>query len=80
MNCKKIFVSVSVDFDSDGKITPRAVRFENGYTLKIRKISNITRAASLRAGGQGTRYTCTAGSSEFYLFYEEPRWFVEGAE
>ena len=40
----------------------------------------MRRAASLKAGGAGTRYTVRIGRSETYLFNEDGRWFVERRE
>lgn len=38
---------------------------------------DVRRAASLKAGGTGLRYRCLIGGRERYLFFEDPRWFVE---
>ncbi len=34
-------------------------------------------AASLKVGGNGLRFCIRIGSSETFLYYECPRWFVE---
>ncbi|MBQ3514507.1 MAG: hypothetical protein IJA32_12050 [Lachnospiraceae bacterium] len=39
----------------------------------------MCRAASLRAGGVGMRYTCIIDGKESHLYYEDNNmWFVEG--
>jgi hypothetical protein len=37
------------------------------------------RAASLKAGGQGQRFTCRVAGKEVYLYLEDGnKWFMEG--
>lgn len=74
----KIYVKVNADFALDGKIVPQFIVWEDGRTFSIDDVTDIRRAASLKAGGQGTRYTCIIEGKERYLFYEDPLWFVEG--
>lgn len=74
----KIYVKVNADFDLDGKIVPQSIVWEDGRTFAIDDVTDIRRAASLKAGGQGTRHTCMIAGKERYLFYENPLWFVEG--
>lgn len=77
MNVNKMYVSVSAEFDTDGNMRPSVIHLDSGQDIKIRKIKNITRAASLRVGGQGIRYICSIGKQDIVLFYEKPRWFIE---
>lgn len=74
----KIYVKVNADFALDGKIVPQSIVWEDGRTFTVDDVTDIRRAASLKAGGQGTRYTCMIVGKERYLFYEDPLWFVEG--
>jgi len=37
-----------------------------------------SQAASLKAGGQGMRYTCRIAGKQVFLFCDDGRWFVEG--
>ena len=76
-NIVKTYVSVEVFFDEAGGITPRSIQWEDGRVFFIDKILDVRPAASLKAGGQGMRYTCRIQGKETYLFYENPRWFVE---
>ena len=51
---------------------------ENGVEYEISKVKDIRRAASLKAGGAGMRYTCVVDGKEVYLFYEDNNmWFME---
>jgi hypothetical protein len=40
-------------------------------------VTDVCRAASLKAGGVGMRYTCMVRNHQTYLFYEDGRWFME---
>ena len=66
MNEDKIYVDVNATFTKAG------VEYE------ISKVKDIRRAASLKAGGAGMRYTCVVDGKEVYLFYEDNNmWFME---
>lgn len=74
---RKVYVEVTAKFDTDGNITPLSVTWEDGTVYEIDRILDKRRAASLKAGGIGMRYTCLISGRQSYLYYEEPRWFVE---
>jgi hypothetical protein len=74
----KVYVEVTARFDLNGNISPLSLIWKDGKAYEISKIKDIRPAASLKAGGAGTRYTCTFDSVERYLFLEENKWFVEG--
>lgn len=76
MKIEKKFVSVIVRFDENG-MTPLQVIWPDGRTFDIDRVLDIRHAASLKAGGNGIRYTCRIMGKEKYLFFEEDRWFVE---
>lgn len=76
-NYDKVYVEVVVEFNIDGKMIPKSLRWDNGAIYEIDKILDERRAASLKAGGQGIRYLCRIHGKERYLFYEKPKWFVE---
>ena len=79
METKKIYVDVNARFSKDGVLTPRSFIWTDGHTYEIQHIKNVQRAASLRAGGVGMRYTCVIDGRESHLFYEDNNmWFVEG--
>lgn len=74
----KIYVKVTAVFTPDGELTPTSITWEDGRTFEIGKITDRRRAASLKAGGTGIRYTCMIWGREHYLYYEENyKWFVE---
>ena len=75
---RKVYVEVTAMFDTEGNITPLSVTWEDGMVYEIDRILDRRRAASLKAGGIGMRYTCRILGQRSYLYYEEPRWFVEG--
>ena len=75
---RKVFVKVTASFDTDGRITPLSLEWEDGRLYTIDRITDLRRAASLKAGGMGLRYTVIINGQQSYLFYEGPKWFVEG--
>ena len=75
---RKVYVEVTAKFDTEGNITPLSVTWEDGMVYEIDRILDRRRAASLKAGGIGMRYTCRILGQRSYLYYEEPGWFVEG--
>jgi hypothetical protein len=78
LNHDKVYVDVNATFTRDGRLLPKSFVWEDGMTYEISRVRDIRRAASLKAGGAGTRYTCMADGREVYLFYEDNNmWFVE---
>lgn len=75
---KKVIVEVLSRTDRDGRVYPIAVKWEDGRKFRIDRIMDVCRAASLKAGGQGMRYTCAIRGREAYLYYDAPIWFMEG--
>ncbi len=74
----KKYVEVTAVFAEDGKLKPIKVHWEDGRCFEIDRIVDIRRAASLKAGGCGMRYTCIISGQRSYLFYDDSgRWFVE---
>lgn len=74
---EKVYIDVVAKFDSLGKITPLSITWTNQHQYQIDKILDIRKAASLKAGGIGTRYTCVILGKPRFLYYENPKWFVE---
>lgn len=74
----KVFVEVIAKFTKDGQKIPLTVTWEDGRKFNIDKVTDMRRAASLKAGGQGIRYECRINGHETYLWLEEDKWFVEG--
>lgn len=77
LNPDKIYLSVKAVFYPDGGFEPTSFIWEDGHEYEISRVIDIRRAASLKAGGVGIRYTCRVRNKEVYLFLEEDRWFME---
>ena len=85
----KVYVSVKVDFDPNGRMIPRSLLWEDGHEYEIDRVLDVRPAYAERAGGQGARYKIVVDNRERYLYFEhsaafgEPvtgRWFVERRE
>lgn len=74
----RINVEVIAKFDTVGGIRPLEIIWEDGRHFEIDSIIDVRRAASLKAGGLGTRYTVRILNKSRYLYLEEGVWFVEG--
>ena len=74
---RKVFVQVNADFDKDGRVFPRSIVWEDGRSFCVDRILDVRPAPSLKAGGSGMRYTCRIGRKDTYLYYEDPKWFVD---
>ncbi len=70
-------VAVTAKFSEDGKVTPISIQWEDGRTFEIDRITDVRKAASLKAGGMGVRYTCHIRGKEVYMFKDENNWFLE---
>lgn len=78
MSKVKIYVNVTVEFTPEGQLKPMWITWEDGRKFEIQRITDCRRAASLKAGGVGLRYTCIILGGQHYLYFEENnRWFVE---
>ena len=76
----KQYVEVVSNTSEEGIITPLLIVWEDGRKFSIDKIIDRRRAHSLKTGGTGIRYTVIVGGQATYLFFENPRWFVEAKE
>ena len=75
---EKRYVGVDATFDADGRVTPRAVIWDDGRRFEVDRVLDVRAAASLKTGGDGIRYTVQVGGRSTYLFLEGgARWFVE---
>lgn len=73
----KKYIDVIAKFDTDGKIVPLKIIWDDGHEYEIDRICDIRKAASLKAGGAGIRYTCRISGQQRFLFLEENKWFIE---
>jgi hypothetical protein len=77
INRVKRYVQVTACHSEDGQVTPLSIKWADGRTYDIDYIKEARRATSLKVGGTGIRYLVTVCGNDTYLFYENPRWFVE---
>ena len=77
---RRAYVKVIARHDETGKVCPLEVEWEDGRRFEVDKLLDVRRAAALKAGGQGLRYTVRILGKETYLFEDEGRWFVEAKE
>lgn len=86
MKGEKVYVTVRADFDEDGTLLPRIIKWEDGKSYRIDRVTQICMAPAQKCGGQGDRYTVIINGRESYLFFERSaevygnnigRWFVE---
>lgn len=74
----KTYVDVCASFSPEGVLTPLCIIWKDGHRYEIDRVLRAERAASMRAGGSGIRFTCMVQGRQVHLFYEENyRWFVE---
>ena len=82
----KVYVNVRVDFNSDGRMMPRRITWENGERYTVDRVVDIKPAPALRSGGQGDRYTIIVNGIQSYIWFERSaditganlgKWFVE---
>ena len=73
----KRYVQVIASHNEGGQITPLAIKWDDGRTFEIDYVKEARRATSLKVGGTGIRYLVTVCGTDTYLFYENPKWFVE---
>ena len=76
MEYRKAYVSVNLDVDEEGIISPRFIRWRSGRVFAIDEIKYRCHANS-DVGGGGIRYTVSIAGRETYLFNEGKKWFVE---
>ena len=78
MKSSKVYVNVMAEFTKDGRLIPKSFVWKDDNTYEIQKVKDIRRAASLKAGGVGIRYTCIVDGLESHLYYEDNNlWFME---
>lgn len=75
----KKYIEVAAHFDVNGNALPIMFWWDDGKSYEIDKVLDVRRAASLKAGGIGIRYTCRILGRERYIFFDdyERKWFVE---
>ena len=75
-NKDKQYVDVLAHHRLDGPTIPIRFKAEDEPAQWIVKVSDIRPGHSLKAGGQGIRYTCLLeDGSTVYLFHDRSLWF-----
>ena len=77
---RKQYVPVVVRFDTEGKLRPLVIEFDDEHKYPVDKVLDVRRAACQRVGGVGDRYTCRINGRVTYLWMEKGVWFVEAKE
>jgi len=73
---RKVYVPVTVRFDTEGRLRPLEIEFDESHRYDVDKVLDVCRAACQTVGGVGDRYTCLIRGKECYLWFEKGRWFV----
>ncbi len=73
----KKFVKVVVEFNEDGRKTPRKIYWNDDMFYNIDKVLSVKNRPSIKVGGMGERYEIKINGVVTFLFYEEGKWFVE---
>jgi len=80
-NNNKVYVRVLAAVDKLGNVEPISFVWEDGSTYEVDKVTDVRRAASLKAGGVGIRYSVRVRNRPTYMFLEDDhgvsRWFME---
>lgn len=74
---RKTYLDVVVEMRNNGTLRPLYFFWRDGLKYKIDRVKYVERAASLKVGGYGYRYTVMVGGKERYFFLEEGKWFIE---
>lgn len=77
---RKQYVPVVVRFDTEGKLRPLVIEFDEEHKYPVDRVLDVRRAACQRVGGVGDRYTCQINGQVTYLWMEKGIWFVEAKE
>ena len=77
---RKQYVPVVVRFDTEGKLRPLVIEFDEERKYPVDRVLDVRRAACQRVGGVGDRYTCQINGQVTYLWMEKGIWFVEAKE
>ncbi len=73
----KTYIDMDVRYTKEGSLIPKELIWQDDRSFTIAKILDVRQAASLKAGGEGIRYTCIVAGKKVQLFFENTRWFIE---
>lgn len=74
---EKHYVEVVSSTDREGRITPLRIIWDDGTCYDITEITACNRSYSRAARRLVVRYAVRVRDHATYLYFEEPRWFVE---
>ena len=77
MEYRKMLVDMYAQHRHDGKVIPIKFRLEDGTIVKIDRFLHAERAASLKVGGCGIRYTVMIEGIERHIYEDDGVWYVE---
>ena len=72
----KKYVEVTAHHNAQGFVRPLILWWDDGRKYEIDRVLDVRRAASLKAGGIGIRYTCRILGKERYLYLDEDKWYL----
>ena len=76
----KKYVEVTAHHNAQGFVRPLILWWDDGRKYEIDRVLDVRRAASLKAGGIGIRYTCRILGKERYLYLDENKWYVNAPD
>ena len=81
----KLYIDVLLHVKKDGQIIPKQIKAGlDGEWVRVEKVLDSRRRASLIAGGIGVRHTCVVSYNqsqrEIYLYDEFGKWFIESVD
>ena len=71
------YIGVMCEHMPNGTLRPVFFRTEESDWIPIDRVTDVRRAASLKHGGQGMRYSCYVCDRLIYLFHDREYWFSE---
>ena len=74
---EKRYVEVESRTDVEGRVTPLVVVWDDGRRFEVARVLEVRQARAAKTGGAGLRFTVAVEGRRTYVFYENPRWFVE---
>ena len=74
------YIDVTARFTPEGKVLPLFINWEDGRRFPIDRVLDVCRAASLKQGGIGLRYTCRIGGQIRYLVLDGTKGFLSKEE
>lgn len=76
----KKYVEVVSRTDTGGNTRPMTVIWEDGSRYEIQSVLGAAQAANPIGGGMGMRFTCFINGVTTYVYFENPKWFVDAKE